>query len=434
MSALAKILLSLGVKVSGSDMTATAITDSLTAAGANITIGHSPANLKSPDLVVYTAAIDENEPELLAARELGVPVIERSVFLGELMTLYKFPINVAGTHGKTSVTSMLALILLNADVDPTILVGGELEAIGGNLKIGALDYLACEACEYVDSFLKFKPFISVLNNVEADHLDYFRDLDHVIESFTKFANLTSPDGKVVANFDDKNVRTCLESVKIPTITFGIHNSDADFLAKNIESKGMNCKFGVHRGGEFFAEINMNVTGEHNIYNALAAISAAAALDIPTEAIQRGLADFVGTKRRFEYIGKTSSGATVVDDYAHHPTEIRTTLNAAKTMGFSKVWCIFQPHTYTRTISFLDEFAKTLAIADNVILIDIYAAREINTTGISSQNLADKIPQAVYISGFEAAARYVLDNAGADDLIITMGAGDVWKVYKYITES
>ena len=428
MSALAHILLSLEHTVSGSDMTPSDITKSLEAAGATIAIGHSANNIKSPDLVVYTAAIDDDEPELIAARASGAPVLERSVFLGQLMTLYKYPINVAGTHGKTSTTSMLSLILLAANVDPTILVGGELADIGGNLKIGATDYLVCEACEYVDSFLQFAPYISIINNIEEDHMDYFGSLSHIIESFTKFANLTSINGAVVANFDDENVRKCLESVNVQTVTYGIHNHNVDFAARNVEFIGMGCNFALYRSGEFCAEIELSVTGEHNVYNALASIAASFALNIPIEAIQRGLAKFGGTKRRFEYLGKTTHGATVIDDYAHHPTEIRTTLNAAKSMDFSNVWCIFQPHTYTRTNAFLDDFAEALAIADRVILIDIYAAREVNHTGISSKDIADKIPNAIYIADFETASKHVKDLAGDGDLILTMGAGDVWKTH------
>ncbi|MCL2838080.1 MAG: UDP-N-acetylmuramate--L-alanine ligase [Oscillospiraceae bacterium] len=434
MSALARILLSFGYEISGSDTTKSDLIESLKNDGADIAIGHSADNIQSPDLVVFTAAIDENEPELLAARALGVPVIERSILLGEIMTLYKYPINIAGTHGKTTVTSMLSLILLDAEVDPTILVGGELSDIGGNLKIGALDYLVCEACEYVDSFLQFKPFISVINNIEEDHMDYFKDLDQIIGSFAKFANLTSPVGAVVANFDDENVRTCAKSVNVPIVTYGIDNSAADFSARNVQFIGHGSKFDLYRKGERYAEINLQVTGEHNIYNALAAIATADTLNIPIAAIISGLSKFRGTRRRFEYLGKTANGATVVDDYAHHPTEIRTTLNAAKKMDYDNVWCIFQPHTYTRTNAFLDDFAAALSIADRAILIDIYAAREINHTGVSSKDIADKHAAAVYIPEFEEAAKYAQSHAGANDLIITMGAGDVWKTHGFINFS
>jgi len=313
-------------------------------------------------------------------------------------------------------------------------VGGELSDIGGNLKIGALDYLVCEACEYVDSFLQFKPFISVINNIEEDHMDYFKDLDQIIGSFAKFANLTSPVGAVVANFDDENVRTCAKSVNVPIVTYGIDNSAADFSARNVQFIGHGSKFDLYRKGERYAEINLQVTGEHNIYNALAAIATADTLNIPIAAIISGLSKFRGTRRRFEYLGKTANGATVVDDYAHHPTEIRTTLNAAKKMDYDNVWCIFQPHTYTRTNAFLDDFAAALSIADRAILIDIYAAREINHTGVSSKDIADKHAAAVYIPEFEEAAKYAQSHAGANDLIITMGAGDVWKTHGFINFS
>jgi len=429
MSALARILLSLGHTVSGSDSTRSEIIKLLQNDGVAVTIGHAADNIKSPDLVCYTAAIDDNNPELVAARKLGVPVIERSVLLGEIMTLYKYPLNVAGTHGKTTTTSMLSLILLDANVEPTILVGGELSNIGGNLKIGKQDYLICEACEYVDSFLQFKPFLSIINNIEEDHMDYFENLKQIIGSFTKFVNLTSPDGAVIANFDDKNVRACIKHVNVPVITFGIENDNADFSAKNIKFANFGCNFDVYRNDEFFADIELNVTGEHNIYNALAALTSAAAMNIPVDAIKSGLAKFHGTKRRFELIGKTERGATIVDDYAHHPTEIRTTLAASKTMGFDKVWCIFQPHTYTRTVAFLDDFAEALSGADEVILIDIYAARENNPTGVSSKDIADKINGGIYIPAFEDAGKYVAANAGENDLILTMGAGDVWKTHQ-----
>jgi len=433
MSALARILLSMSHSISGSDSTESELTKSLQSDGITVAIGHSSDNIKSPDLVVFTAAIDEDNPELVAARALGVPVIERSVLLGEIMTLYKYPVNVAGTHGKTTTTSMFSLILLDANVEPTILVGGELSNINGNLKIGKQDYLVCEACEYVDSFLQFKPFLSIINNIEEDHMDYFENLEQIISSFAKFANLTSPNGTVIANFDDENVRACIECVNVPVVTFGIENDNADFSAKNIKFANFDCSFDVYRDNEFYTGIELNVTGEHNIYNALAAISASAVLDIPSKAIKSGLAKFRGTKRRFELIGKTTNGATVVDDYAHHPTEIRTTLNAAKNMNFNKVWCIFQPHTYTRTDAFLDEFAEALSIADNVILLDIYAAREINHSGVSSKILAGKIPNGVYVETFENAGKYVSDKANKNDLILTMGAGDVWKVHNFITK-
>jgi len=432
MSALARILFSLGHNVSGSDSTESDITKALSADGINVTIAHSANNIKSPDLVCYTAAIGDDNPELIKARTLDVPVIERSVLLGEMMTLYKYPINIAGTHGKTTTTSMLSLILLDSNVDPTILVGGELENINGNLKIGSQDYLVCEACEYVDSFLKFKPFMSVINNIEEDHMDYFKNLEQIITSFTKFSNLTLPNGAVIANFDDKNVRTCIERVNVPVVTFGIENRNADYQAKNVKFDQFNCKFDVYKKDEFFTDIELNVTGEHNIYNAMAAIASAATLDIPIKSIKSGLAKFKGAKRRFEFIGKTKSGATMVDDYAHHPTEIRTTLAAAKNMGFDKVWCVFQPHTYTRTVAFLNDFAEALAIADNVVLIDIYAAREINHSSVSSKDIAKKITGGVYIPTFEEAGKYVASNAEPNDLILTMGAGDVWKVHQYIT--
>ncbi len=427
MSALARMLIHFGYKISGSDANKSAITDELSAAGAEIIIGQSADNIKSPDVVCYTAAISPDNPELKAARELGVPVLERAELLGALMKLYKFPIAVAGTHGKTTTTSMLSLVLLAANCDPTILVGGELSQIGGNCRIGGRDYLSFEACEYVESFLHFKPFLSIITNVEEDHLDYFSDINHIITSFKKFASLTSPLGCIIVCSDDKNVCEVVQNVDKKVISYGIENNDADFVAKNISYDERGCgEFTIVKHGKDLVTIKMSVPGRHNVLNALAVTATADFLGIDMKAVKTGIAEFGGTKRRFQHIGEVN-GCEVIDDYAHHPTEIKATLETAKNMNKNNVWVVFQPHTYSRTKALLDDFAEVLPIADRVLICDVYPARENYDGTIHSCDLAIKIDGAVYMSDMKAIEKYIKENVQKDDMLITMGAGDVYKI-------
>lgn len=427
MSALASMLLHFGYKVTGSDRKKNDLTDELEAKGVKISTDQNTGNIGTPNLVCYTAAIPKNNSELAAARNAGIPTIERAELLGALMELYKHPIAVAGTHGKTTTTSMLALVLLAADTDPTILVGGELPQIGGNYRIGKQDYLPFEACEYVESFLHFKPYMSIITNVEEDHLDYFSGLKHIISSFQKFASLTSPSGCIIVCSDDKNVCKVVQNADKKVLRYAIDDKSADYIADNITfDGGDHARFDVMRNGNKIVEIKLNVPGRHNILNALAVTAAADFLGIDMTAVSKGLSQFGGTKRRFERIGEIN-GCEIIDDYAHHPTEIKATLTSAKDMDKERVWVVFQPHTYSRTKAFLDDFAEALSIADKVIICDVYPAREKYDGTIHSCDLAAKIPGAMYINDMSAAERYIRKNVKDGDMLITMGAGDVYKI-------
>lgn len=426
MSGIAEMLIYLGYCVSGSDMGESELIDELRTRGAEIYIGQRAENIKSPDLVCYTAAIAKNNPELTAARSLGIKTIERAELLGAIMELYKYPIAVAGTHGKTTVTSMLSLALLKANTDPTILVGGQLPQIGGNFRIGKTDYLPFEACEYVESFLHFKPFLSIITNVEEDHLDYFSGINHIISSFQKFASLTSPNGCIIVCSDDKNTNIVVQNVERKVIKYAINDESADFIAKNIVYSESGCGiFDVYKEGKFLTNVRLSVPGTHNVLNALSVIAAVDFLGVDMELAVQGLSEFGGTKRRFEHIGEIN-GCEIIDDYAHHPTEIEATISTAKKMG-KNVWVVFQPHTYSRTITLLDEFAEALSKADKVMICDIYPAREKYDGKIHSCDLAIKIDGAVYMSDNNAIERYLADNLTGDDMLITMGAGDVCKI-------
>lgn len=428
MSALAEILLYFGYHVTGSDMQASALTEKLQQNGAQITIGQRAENIRQPDLVCYTAAISEQNPELQAARAAGVPVIERAELLGAIMEKYQYPIAVAGTHGKTTTTSMLALALLAADTDPTVLVGGCLPQIGGNYRIGGNVYLPFEACEYVESFLHFKPYVSIITNVEEDHLDYFTNLNHIISSFGKFASLTSPSGCIIVCSDDENACKVVQNVQRNIIYYGIDSPKADFTAQKIltDRNGL-PSFTVCKGGMPLVELSLRVAGRHNILNALAVTAAADFLNLDLAAVKRGLEQFQGTQRRFDRLGTAETGFEVVDDYAHHPTEIRATLETAKSMPYNSVWVVFQPHTYSRTKALLDEFPAALELADHVLITDVYPAREAYDGTIHACDLAMKIPGSVYMNDKKAIERYLQSHAKAGDLVITMGAGDVWQI-------
>lgn len=427
MSALAYILRYFNYRVSGSDRGETEIISRLRKSGIDVAKGHSTDNIKNPDLVCYTAAIPQDNPELIRAREMGIPTMERAELLGQIMKHYKLPIAVAGTHGKTTTTSMIALILLSAALEPTILVGGELAQIGGNFKIGKENYLVFEACEYVESFLHFHPYMSIITNIDADHLDYFKDLNHIISSFGKFARLNSPNGCIIVCSDDKNALSVVQNIETKTVKYGIISRNADYFADNIHvSAAGQTEFDVYKHGEPFVSLAINVHGKHNVCNALAAVAAADELGVDAAHIKAGLEEFSGTKRRFEKVGEVS-GFTVMDDYAHHPTEIEKTLEAAKEVSDGDIWCIFQPHTYSRTKLLLDDFARALKNADRVIIADIYPAREKYDGTIHSCDLAAKIPGCVYMNDFGAIERYVLKYAKPGDTVITMGAGDVYKI-------
>jgi len=427
MSALAHMLKYFGYRVSGSDRSETKITKQLADSGFSITIGHDASAVSNPDLVCYTAAIPQNNPELVKARSLDIPIMERAELLGQLMKNYKFPIAVAGTHGKTTTTSMLSLVLLEAGLDPTILVGGELSQIGGNYKLGKEDYLVFEACEYVESFLHFNPYLSVITNVEEDHLDYFTDINHIISAFEKFTRLNSPDGCIIVCSDDKNCQSVVQNSDKKVVRYGIIGKNTDFYADNIHTDTQNRTiFDVYEYGKKVVQIALFLPGEHNVKNALGAFAAARELGIDPDTIKRGLESYMGTKRRFEKIGEVQ-GAQIMDDYAHHPTEIESCLKAAQTIATGDVWCVFQPHTYSRTKAFTQEFANALSLADKSIVTDVYPAREEYDGTIHSCDIVALMKNGIYMNDFGAIERYILKNAKPGDIVITMGAGDIFKL-------
>lgn len=431
MSGLAEILLSLGFNVSGSDMKSSDITSKLEKKGIKIYIGHSEENINNAELVIYTAAVKGDNPEIVRAKSLGIPIMERATLLGDIMKKFPFSIAVSGTHGKTTTTSMVSMIMLRAALDPTIHIGGELDAIGGNTRIGGNQYFIAEACEYVESFLKFHPFLAVVLNIEADHLDYFKDIEHINNAFSKFVSLVPDNGYVVACIDDKNVSSLLEKVGCNKITYGIDSDNAMWRATDISFNEDGCaSFSVLRHNEKITDIRLKVPGMHNISNSMAAIATCYTLGCNVESIKSGLENFKGTHRRFELKGVTDS-IMVVDDYAHHPSEIKATLEAACNGSHPRIWSIFQPHTYTRTKLLLNEFAKAFTDADKIIVADIYSAREIDTGEIHSSILAEKIKQngqdAIYLPSFDKIVEYLKENVAPGDLILTMGAGDIYRV-------
>ncbi len=428
MSGLAEILLKEHFTISGSDSKASALTEHLTSLGATIFYPQKAENIISGiDVVVYTAAIHEDNPELMEVRRCGLPTLTRAELLGQLMKNYKTPIAVSGTHGKTTTTSMLSHILLAADLDPTISVGGILKAIGGNIRVGSSDVFVTEACEYTNSFLDFFPKIGIILNVEEDHMDFFKDIDDIRSSFHRFAALLPKDGVLIINRNIEKLEAITEELSCKVITYS-ETQAADYSAANIVFDELgNASFDLIKYGAYAGRIQLAVAGNHNVSNALSTIAAADELGISLEQIQKGILSFTGTDRRFQYKGERN-GFTIIDDYAHHPTEIRATLTSARNYPHREIWCIFQPHTYTRTKAFFHEFAEALSLADHVILADIYAARETDTLGVSSEALAEEIRKlgtdSYYLSSFEAIENFVLEKCIHNDVLITMGAGDV----------
>ena len=428
MSGLAEILLKEHFTISGSDAKKSALTEHLESMGATIFYPQKSSNIiDGIDVVVYTAAIHDDNPEFAEAKRQNLPMLSRAELLGQLMKNYETPIAISGTHGKTTTTSMLTHILLAAESDPTISVGGILNAIGGNIRVGNSDLFVTEACEYTNSFLNFFPKISVILNVEEDHMDFFKDIHDIRNSFHKFSTLLPEDGVLVVNKNIEGLDTITDGLACKVITYS-ESQNADYIATNIEFDALgNASFDLVRYGEYVDRITLSVAGNHNVSNALSTIAVADALEIPLETIKKGIHSFTGTVRRFEYKGERN-GFTIIDDYAHHPTEIRATLTSAQNYPHKDIWCIFQPHTYTRTKAFFHEFAEALSLADHVILADIYAARETDTLGMSSEALAEELRKlgvdAYYLPSFEAIENFVLEKVIHGDVLITMGAGDV----------
>ena len=431
MSGLAEILLEEGFTISGSDMNKTALTTQLEEKGIKIYYGQKAENITSDiQLVVYTAAIREDNEEWLAAKNANIPMLTRAQLLGQIMDNYNKSIAVSGTHGKTTTTSMISQVLLEAHTDPTITVGGILSAIGGNLRVGASDVFISEACEYTNSFLNFRPKYSIILNVEAEHLDFFKDLEDVRSSFKKFAQNTRTNGATIINGEIENYEELTEGLTHQVITYGF-DPRFDYYAQNITFNDRACaSFRAMRHGQEIMKVQLNVPGMHNVSNALACIALADLMELEKTDILEGLRKFGGANRRFQYKG-TINGVTIIDDYAHHPTEIQATLSSAQNYPHNRLIVVFQPHTYTRTHAFLQEFADVLSQTDMLILTDIYAAREKNTLGISSEDLLalvkEKGCECYHFSSFEEIETFLLANCVNNDLLITMGAGNVVEI-------
>lgn len=431
MSGLAEILASRGHQVSGTDVKETAVTKHLQSLGIHINFGHRAENITDDiTLVVYTAAIHDDNPELRAAHEKGIRIMDRAHLLGQIMDEYHDSVAVSGTHGKTTTTSMVSEILLAAEKDPTITVGGILPTIGSNLRIGNSPYFVAEACEYFDSFLQFNPFIAIILNVESDHLDYFKTLENIRRSFHAFAQRVPDKGLLVISEKIDHVEELTDGLTCHVETFGL-SEKANWRAENIvhEANGRNS-FDVYHNSAFFTTIHLHIPGEHNITNALAAIGASAFLGAAPEDCVKGLHHYTGTERRFQLKGK-KDGITVIDDYAHHPTEIKAALAAAQNVQHNTTWCVFQPHTFSRTRFLFDEFGEAFGDADEIIIADIFAARETDDGTVSAAQLAERIAQtgksARYVGDFAAIEAYLREHCKSGDLLMTVGAGDVYKI-------
>ncbi|HHX62437.1 MAG TPA: UDP-N-acetylmuramate--L-alanine ligase [Epulopiscium sp.] len=436
MSGFAEYLHNKGFTVSGSDSQKSKITEHLVDLGIDVHYGQRKANITSDiELVVYTAAISKDNEEYLEVLDRNIPILNRSELIGQLMINFDNSIAVAGTHGKTTTTSMLSQLFINADLDPTISVGGILEAIGGNIRVGNSQHFIVEACEYTNSYLDFKPKISVILNIDADHLDFFKDIDDIRNSFHSFAKLLSEDGQLFINGEIDNYEEITNDLDCQVITYGISDSKYrktdklyDYSANNIDFDNMrDGSFDLYAKDKLLGRIKLDILGLHNISNSLPAIAIALEAGIPIDIISDSLSTFKNSKRRFEYKG-TIGGVSVVDDYAHHPTAISATLSAARAYPHNTLWCVFQPHTYSRTKQHLNEFAEALALADKVVLSEIYAAREKNPGDISSMDLAREIEllgkEVYYFPGFDEIENFLLLNCINGDLLITMGAGDI----------
>lgn len=430
MSGLAQILLQFGYNVTGSDINESNIINKLRKNGAKVSMPHNPQNVEDAELVVYTSAVKQDNCEIIRAKELKIPIIDRAEFLGMIMKDYSYGVAISGCHGKTTTTSMVSIIFKNANLDPTVLIGGEIDAIDGNVRVGKSEYFITEACEYCENFLKFYPYVAAILNIERDHLDYFKDLEHIVSAFEKFAKLVPEDGCLVVCSDNAQAVAVAKKAKCRVLTYGIKEK-ADFSAHKIKYDNLGhptfeAKYGRKKLGTF----SLCIPGEHNVLNALASIAIAHNAGIDMEIVKSSLSEFKGTYRRFDIKG-THNNITIVDDYAHHPTEIKATLHAAKQFPHQKIWCVFQPHTYTRTKTLFDEFSEAFYDADKVIITDIYAAREKDTGLVNPSELVDSINKhsanAIYSSDFKNITDLIVREAKPGDLVFTMGAGDIFKL-------
>ena len=424
MCPLAEVLRGMGLTVQGSDMTDSDTVKHLRSLGISVAIGHNAENLGDCDFVVRTAAVHDSNPEISGAVSRGIPVYERAQAWGAIMQHYPNALCVSGTHGKTTTTSMCTHIFMAAQADPTVMIGGTLPLLHSGYRVGHGDTIILESCEYCNSFLCFYPTVAVILNVEADHLDFFKDLNDIEHSFHKFAELVPNAGHVVVNVDNQGAVDSVDGVDRPIFTFGLDHP-ADCTAANLTDVDGAPSFDVMVHGEKYAHVNLHVYGHHNVLNALAAASAAYVLDIPGKAVEEGLAAFTGAGRRFEHKG-TYNGAEVYDDYAHHPDELHALLTTAKELGYKRLVVAFQPHTYTRTAKLFDRFVEELKLADVAILAEIYAAREQNTLGISSSDLCRRLPGSVYCSTLDKVTDQLRKIAQPGDLILTVGAGDIYR--------
>ena len=431
MCPIAEILFRRGYQLTGSDNAESDTLDRIRGYGIPVFMGQRAENIKGAELVVYSAAIKKDNPELVEAGRLGIPTVERSVMLGMVTRRFRNTVAVSGTHGETTTTAMITQILLEAGLDPSAIIGGKLPLIGGNGRVGNSQTIVCEACEYVDTFLQLHPAISVVLNIDNDHLDYFGTVENTIRSFHQFCLQTS--GTVVVNGDDPNAMKAVEGIsnaRIVTYGFGAENN---YCAAGIQpTVRAREAFSLLKAGTKTAKITLSVPGKHNIYNALAAFAVADLLGVAPEQAAKSLHAFTGVHRRFELLGEFY-GVTVADDFAHHPTEVRATLTAAKQMGFRRVWAVFQPHTYSRTYLLFNDFVKALSVADRVVLSEILAVRETNTYNIYAKDLAAKIPGCVWFKTFPEIADYMVANAREGDLVLTLGGGDVYKCANLIVE-
>lgn len=429
MSGFAELLHSYGFTISGSDMQPSKITNHLQTLGIHIVYGQSEANItKDIDLIVYTAAISKDNPEFIASKNSGIPMMDRAEMVGQVMKNYENAINISGTHGKTTTTSMLSHIFLSGNLDPTISIGGILDVIKGNIRVGKSKNFITEACEYTNSFLKFYPTAGIILNIEADHLDFFKDLDDIRHSFHEFAKRIPNDGLLVINSDISDYKKFIEDLQCNVVVYGINSNEFNYNAQNIQYDALGRgSYDLYKKDVFVDRIQLSVVGEHNVSNSLAAIALSLELNIPLWHVKEGLFQFTGTERRFQKKGEFN-GVTVIDDYAHHPTEIEATLKSAHNYPHKDLWVIFQPHTYSRTRAFLDDFAGALSHADKVILADIYAAREKDPGDISSRDIVTRLEalgtEVYYFPTFKEIEEFVKEKCTNGDMLITMGAGDV----------
>ncbi len=430
MSGIAEILKYWGFRVTGSDTTASEVTEKLINTGIPVTIGHDLVNLIRADVVVYSAAIKQDDLELVKARELHIPTIDRGTFLGKITRAFHNSICISGTHGKTTTTSMISMCFLEAHRDPSIQVGAYLKSINGNYRVGSSEYFIIEACEYTDSYLKLFPKTEIILNIDNDHLDYFGTFDNIVASFQKYVKLLPEDGLLVFNFDDVNCRKIAKDAKCKTISYSLENNNANFIARNItfDNNGF-ASFDVYHNNYFYKTFKLSVPGIHNVSNALACIATCYEYGLEKEEIKNALLKFTGSHRRFEYVGSFNQGVSVYDDYGHHPTEILATSHALSQKQCRQSWVVFQPHTYSRTKLLLNDFAKALLDFNHVIVTDIYAAREDNTFNISSKDLVDVLnnvyhKNAIYISDFDEIVKYLKDHTINGDIVLTLGAGTV----------